>query len=62
MRKDVGVDGDAQRIVAKVEELMRWCDRLETHLATARTSGAHLLEAILCQVQGDPSTAPPSPR
>jgi hypothetical protein len=36
---------EQKRIVAKVEELVRWCDQLETHLATAETTGAHLLDA-----------------
>lgn len=38
---------EQERIVAKVEDLMRWCDLLEAHLATARTTGAHLLDATL---------------
>jgi hypothetical protein len=29
---------------------MRWCDQLETRLATARTTGAHLLDATLGQL------------
>jgi hypothetical protein len=33
-----------QRIVAKVDELMRWCDALEAHLAT------QLLDASLHQI------------
>lgn len=37
------------RIIAKVEELMRWCDQLETHLATAQTASGHLLDASLRQ-------------
>lgn len=41
---------EQQRIVAKVEELMRWCDQLENHLATARTTGAHLLDSTLRQI------------
>ncbi len=41
---------DQKRILAKVEELMRWCDRLETELATVRTAGAHLLDATLNQL------------
>ena len=50
---------EQKRIVAKVEELMGWCDRLETHLATARTAGAHLLDATLSQLlngAGNPET------
>ena len=33
--------------MAKVEELMRWCDKLEAHLATAQTTATHLLDATL---------------
>jgi hypothetical protein len=40
---------EQKRFVAKVEELMRWCDQLEAHLATARTTGAHLLDATLSE-------------
>jgi type I restriction enzyme, S subunit len=38
---------EQQRIVAKVEELMAVCDRLEVQLTTARTEGRRLLEAVL---------------
>jgi type I restriction enzyme S subunit len=41
---------EQHRIVAKVEELMRWCDQLEVHLATARTTATHLLDATLNQI------------
>ena len=41
---------EQKRIVAKVEDLMRWCDQLETHLTTARTAGAHLLDATLNEI------------
>jgi type I restriction enzyme S subunit len=41
---------EQQRIVAKVEELMRWCDHLETHLATAQAAGSALLDATLRQL------------
>jgi hypothetical protein len=40
---------EQQRIVAKVEELLRWRDQLEAHLTAARTTGAHLLDATLHQ-------------
>jgi type I restriction enzyme S subunit len=35
------------RIVYKVQELMRWCDELESQLTTARTAGTRLLDATL---------------
>jgi type I restriction enzyme S subunit len=35
------------RIVAKVEELMRLCDRMETQLTTTQTESRRLLEAVL---------------
>lgn len=35
---------EQKRIVSKVQQLMRWCDRLESELATARTAGAQLLD------------------
>lgn len=41
---------EQRRIVAKVEELMRWCDQLEAHLAAASTTATHLLEATLDQI------------
>jgi len=41
---------EQQRIVAKVEELMRWCDGLEAQLTAGRTTGAHLLDATLRQL------------
>jgi type I restriction enzyme S subunit len=40
---------EQQRIVAKVEELMTLCDRLETQLTTAQTESRRLLEAALHQ-------------
>ena len=45
---------EQQRIVAKVEELMRWCDQLEAHLATARTTATHLLDATLAKLTTNP--------
>jgi type I restriction enzyme, S subunit len=36
-----------RRIVAKVEELMALCDRLEAQLTIAQTESRHLLEAVL---------------
>ena len=38
---------EQRRIVAKVDELMALCDRLETSLATADTTRQRLLEALL---------------
>ena len=38
---------EQRRIVAKVEELMALCDRLETQLTTAQTDSRRLLEAVL---------------
>lgn len=38
---------EQQRIVAKVDELMEVCDRLEAQLSTAQTYRARLLEAVL---------------
>jgi type I restriction enzyme S subunit len=40
---------EQQRIVAKVDELMALCDRLEMQLTTAQTEGSRLLEAVLHQ-------------
>jgi type I restriction enzyme S subunit len=39
-----------KRIVAQVEELMRWCDQLETHLAAARTTGEKLMDTALAKI------------
>ena len=38
---------EQQRIVAKVDELMRWCDALEAGLTAAETTATHLLDATL---------------
>jgi type I restriction enzyme, S subunit len=38
---------EQQRIVAKVDELMALCDRLEAQLATAHTESRRLLEVVL---------------
>ncbi|MBK8068534.1 MAG: restriction endonuclease subunit S [Rhodanobacteraceae bacterium] len=38
---------EQHRIVAKVDELMALCDRLEAALTTADTTRARLLEALL---------------
>jgi type I restriction enzyme S subunit len=41
--------GEQHRILAKVEELMALCDRLEAQLTTAQTVNHRLLEAVLCE-------------
>lgn len=41
---------EQQRIVAKVDELMRWCDALKARLTTAQTTATHLLDATLHQI------------
>jgi type I restriction enzyme S subunit len=38
---------EQHRIVAKVDELMRWCDELESRLTVAQTTATHLLDAAL---------------
>jgi len=38
---------EQKRIVARVEELLRWCDTLEAQLHQTRTRGAHLLASTL---------------
>ncbi len=38
---------EQHRIVAKVDELMGVCDRLEAQLATTQTESRRLLEAVL---------------
>jgi hypothetical protein len=38
---------EPKRIVARVEELPRWCDPLEAPLHQTRTLGAHLLDSTL---------------
>ena len=50
MRQDTGVDGDAQRIVARVDELMVLCNRFESSLAAADTTRHHFLESLLQDV------------
>ena len=41
---------EQQRIVAKVDELMRRCDALEAWLTAAQTTATHLLDATLHQI------------
>jgi type I restriction enzyme S subunit len=40
---------EQHRIVAKVDELMALCDRLEAQLATAQSESRRLLESVLHQ-------------
>jgi type I restriction enzyme, S subunit len=40
---------EQHRIVAKVDELMALCDRLEAQLTTTQTESRRLLEAVLHQ-------------
>lgn len=47
MRQDAGVDGDAQRIVAKVDQLMRLCDALEAGLVQTETVRRSVTAATL---------------
>jgi addiction module RelE/StbE family toxin len=48
---------EQQRIVAKVDELMRWCDALEARLTAAQTTAEHLLDATLHQILSAPREA-----
>jgi type I restriction enzyme S subunit len=41
---------EQRRVVAKVDELMRWCDALEARLTAAQTSATALLDATLNQI------------
>ena len=41
---------EQQRIVAKLDELMRWCDALAARLAAAQTTATHLLDATLRRI------------
>lgn len=38
---------EQKRVVARVEELLRWCDTLEAQLHQTRTLGTHLLASTL---------------
>jgi type I restriction enzyme S subunit len=44
---------EQHRIVAKVDELMALCDRLEAQLATAQSASRRLLESVLHQALSD---------
>ena len=48
---------EQKRIVAKVEELMKLVDALETQLAASRTTAANLLAALVAELTGTPNTA-----
>jgi type I restriction enzyme S subunit len=50
---------EQHRIVAKVNELMALCDRLESSLASAATTRSRLLDALLAEAltPGDPLVA-----
>lgn len=48
---------EQHRIVAKVDELMKLVDALETQLAASRTTAANLLAAIVAELTGTPNTA-----
>ena len=44
-----------KRIVAKVDELMRWCDALEARLTAAQNHATQLLDATLHQILAAPA-------
>jgi len=48
---------EQRRIVAKVEELMKLVDALETQLAASRATAANLLAALVAELIGTPNTA-----
>jgi hypothetical protein len=45
--QNAGAGGDAQRIVAKVDQLMRLCGALEAGLAQAESQRRKLVAAVL---------------
>jgi hypothetical protein len=47
MRQSAGMDDDAPRIVAKVDQLMRLCDALEAGLVQAETVRHNVTVAAL---------------
>jgi restriction endonuclease S subunit len=53
---------EQRRIVAKVDELMAICDRLEAQLTTGQTEANRLLEAVLYRALNDTSGAAPQSR
>jgi type I restriction enzyme S subunit len=46
---------EQRRILAKVDELMALCDRLEAQLATAQRESRRLLEAVLHEALAPPA-------
>jgi len=52
---------EQERIVARVDELMALCDRLETQLSTAQSETSRLLESVLHHALSDTSSARPTP-
>ena len=48
---------EQKRIVAKVEELMKLVDALETQLAASRATAANLLAALVAELTGTTNTA-----
>jgi type I restriction enzyme, S subunit len=46
---------EQHRIVAKVDELMALCDRLEAALSNADTTRARLLESLLAETLAAPA-------
>jgi type I restriction enzyme S subunit len=48
---------EQRRIVAKVDELMKLVDALETQLTASRATAANLLAAIVAELTGTPNTA-----
>jgi len=46
-------------IVARVEELLRWCDTMEAQLPQNHTPGARLLDATLHQILNDDGQGEP---
>jgi hypothetical protein len=49
------------RIVARVDELMALCDKLEAQLTTAQSETRHLLDAVLYNALSDTSSTRPIP-
>jgi type I restriction enzyme, S subunit len=48
---------EQRRIVAKVDELMAVCDRLEAQIATGELTSSQLLDALLHEALGESATA-----
>jgi len=43
----VNISIEQNQIVARVVEMLRWCDTLEAQLHQTRTLGTHLLDSTL---------------